>query len=294
MLSSDAEHVGLRAAPAAAAGPRRAVAGVALVLGAEDLQPHRRALVDQAGEAAHLVAGAGPGNDSSMRAEHPRGLAGPRQPGVVGDLGHRLGELRPQRLLQRLEVLAAGLLGAGVVDDPVRRPQVLGHLGPVPRLARHDDAGGGAQPALQRVEQRLLAGRHRGQELARLVGRGHEVDPQVLGQAADQPGDQLLAQAGHVPGEVVGGDPVEGGDRYVDGEPVVGGAGLEVVADREGQPVVGGPPLLRVVDSRTASAVSWVSISGSKVSRSGRSRRSCFHHWSKCAPPTTSAPTRAS
>ena len=74
-------------------------------------------------------------------AEHPVGLAGAGEPAVGGDLGHRLGELRPQRLLERLEVLAAGLLAAAVVDDPVGRAQVLGHLGPVPRLARHDDAG---------------------------------------------------------------------------------------------------------------------------------------------------------
>ena len=79
--------------------------------------------------------------DSSRSPNTQRRLAGPGQAGVGGDLGHGLLELRPQRLLQRLEVLAARLLGAAVVDDAVRRPQVLGHLRPVPGLARHDDAG---------------------------------------------------------------------------------------------------------------------------------------------------------
>ena len=73
-------------------------------------------------------------------------------------------------------------------------------------------------------------------------------DAEVLGQRADQLGDQLLAQPGHQPREVVGLDPVEGGDGHVDGEPVVGGAGLEVVADREGQPgLVAVVPLRREV-----------------------------------------------
>ena len=128
-----------------------------------------------------------------------------------------------------------------------------------------------------------------------MLGAGTKLTRRFLGRLRIRLGDQLLAQAGHVPGEVVGGDPVERGDRHVDGEPVVGGARLEVVADREGQPVLGRLPLLGVVGlADLGSAVSWVSIAGSKVSRSGRSRRSCFHHWSKCAPLTTSAPTRAS
>ena len=62
--------------------------------------------------------------------------------GVGGDLGDRRGELRPQRLLERLEVLAAGLLAAARSSThAVGRPQVLGDLRPVPGLARHDDAG---------------------------------------------------------------------------------------------------------------------------------------------------------
>ena len=47
----------------------------------------------------------------------------------------RSGSLSASRSLPRACSLPA------LVDDPVRRPQVLGHLGPVPGLARHDDAG---------------------------------------------------------------------------------------------------------------------------------------------------------
>ena len=227
------------------------VPGVALVLAAEDGQPHGGALVDEAGEALHLVPGPHLGERRLDRAERPGRLAGAGQAGVGGHGRHRLRELRAQRLLERLEVLAAALLAAGVVDHAVGGAQVLGHLAPVPGLAGHHDPGGGAAPALERVEQRLLARRGGREEVAGPVGGRHEADPQVLGQAADQAGDQLEAQARHVPGEVVGHDPVEGGDRHVDREPVVGGAGLEVVADREGQPAATGrprgDPLLRVV-----------------------------------------------
>ena len=130
-----------------------------------------------------------------------------------------------------------------------------GHLGPVPRVARDHDAGRRPRPPLERVEQRLLAGRDRGQELPGPVGCGDEADAEVLGQAPDQAGDQLVPDPGDVPREVVGSHPVQGGDRHVDGEPVVGRARLEVVADREGEPLalpglgeVVGPDLLgRVV-----------------------------------------------
>ena len=96
---------------------------------------------------------------------------------------------------------------------------------------------------LEGVEQRLVARRHGREELAGPVRGGHEVDPQVLRQAAQQGGHQLLAQPGDVPGEVVGRDPVEGRDGHVDGEAVVGRPRLEVVADVEGQAgLTGGVP----------------------------------------------------
>ena len=218
----------------------------------------------------HLVPGPALEDLGRQLAERPLGLAGRavarcrrRPPPAPRRTAPRSGALSASRSLPR------ACSSPSSSTHPVGRLEVGGHLGPVPRLARDDDAGRRPGPALERVEQRLLAGRDRGQELPGLVGRRDEADPQVLGQAPDQAGDQLLPDARDVPREVVGGDPVEGGDRHVDGEAVVGGAGLEVVADREGQ------ALARCQASgkssaRTSSAVSWVSIAGSKVSRSGR------------------------
>ena len=213
------------------------VPGVALLRGADDLETDARSLVHEAGVGRDLVAGAGLGDGGRQVAEDPGGLAGPGEPGVGRYLVHRLLELPAQRLLERFEVLAPGLLAPLLVDDSVGRAQVLGHLRPVPRLARHHDTGRRPAPALERVEQRLLACRHGPQELPRLVGGGHEGDAQVLRQRADQRGDQLLPQAGDVPGEVVGPDPVERGDRHLDGQAVVVGTGLEVVGQVEGQPL---------------------------------------------------------
>ena len=69
------------------------VPGLLLVRGAEDLQPDRRALVDQRREAAHLVPGAALVNDSSMVPNVHDVWPVAREPGVGGDLGHRLREL---------------------------------------------------------------------------------------------------------------------------------------------------------------------------------------------------------
>ncbi len=132
-----------RTAGRASASSRRdaePVPGLRLVLAAEDAEADRRALVDEGGEAAHLVPGAGLRERPLQRAERPRGLAGRRPPAVSGDRGHRGVEAGPQRRLEGLEVLAARLLRTLVVDDAEGRAQVLGHLLPVPRLARDDDA----------------------------------------------------------------------------------------------------------------------------------------------------------
>ena len=214
-----------------------AVPRVALLRGADDLQADARPLVHEAGVGGDLVARPRLGDRRRQVAEDPGVLAGAREPGVGGDLVHRLLELPAQRLLERLEVLAPGLLAALLVDHAVGRPQVLGHLRPVPRLPWDHDAGGRAAPPLERVEQRLLPHRDAPEELPRPVGGGHERDAQVLRQRPDQRGDQLLAQAGDVPGEVVGADPVERRDRHLDREAVVVGARLEVVGQVEGQPL---------------------------------------------------------
>ena len=75
-------------------------------------QPDRRALVDEGREAAHLVAGPPLQHRLLDRAERPGRLPGRRQPDVRGDLGERGVEGRLQRRLERLEVLAAGLLAS--------------------------------------------------------------------------------------------------------------------------------------------------------------------------------------
>ena len=62
-------------------------------------------------------------------------------------------------------------------------------------------------------------------------------DSQVLGQAADETGDQFLAETRNVPREVVGLDSVQSRHGHVDGEAILNRAGLEVIADREGQPL---------------------------------------------------------
>ena len=101
-----------------------AVVGLLLVGGGGDPQADRAALVDQRREAVDLVAGPRLGEGRLDRAEGPGGLAGRAQPGLVGDLAHRPVEGGPQRLLERLEVLADPDLGAGVVEDAEGRPEV--------------------------------------------------------------------------------------------------------------------------------------------------------------------------
>ena len=186
--------------------------------------------------------------DSSIVPNAQLGLAGPRQAGVLGHLGHRRGELRAQRLLERLEVLAAGLL-----RRRCRRPRGTSAAGGRAPSTSPRPPAGTTTPVVERSHRSSASsiGSSPGGTAARnsfaVLGAGTKLHPQVLGQRPDQAGDQLLAQPGHVPGEVVGLDPVEGGDRDLDGEAVVGGARLEVVADREGQPLLAAVPLLREV-----------------------------------------------
>ena len=168
-------------------------------------------------------------------AEDPGGLAGAGQPAVAGDLGHRLGELRPQRRLERLEVLAARLLGAGVVDDAVGGPQVLGDPRPVPGLARHEDAGRRAAPALERVEQRLLPRRHRAQEFAARSGAGTSETRRFFGRLRIR----LVTSSSRRPGTFHEKSSSPTWLRVATGTSIVSPSssepGLEVVADREGQ-----------------------------------------------------------
>ena len=117
-----------------------------------------------AGMAADLVAGAGPGERALDGAERPGGLAGPRDPAVGRDLRHRLRELRPQRLLQRLQVLAAGLLAAAVVDARgrsgagARAPW----SSPRPRAARRRRSSSGSGARARRAAAPRPPARRRG------------------------------------------------------------------------------------------------------------------------------------
>src|SRR3954454_23731840 len=113
----------------------------------------------------HLVPGTSLQDLRGEVAEGPGGLAGAPEATLAGHLRERVGELVLQRGLERIEVLAAGLFGAVVVDDAVGRPQVRCHLAPVPGVTRDDDAGRRPGPALESVEQRLLAWRGAREEL---------------------------------------------------------------------------------------------------------------------------------
>ena len=163
------------------------VAGRRLVRGAEHLSPTVVALVDQrrVSRAPRGRPGAG-GLARRCRTSTPSGRSR-RSPLSPATAAIAAANARPQRLLERLEVLAPRLLAPVVVDHPEGRPEVVGHLGPVPGLARDDDARSSTRAHRSSASSSGSSpGGTGGQELARLVGRRDEVDPQVLGQAADQ------------------------------------------------------------------------------------------------------------
>ena len=121
-------------------------------------------------------------------------------------------------------------------------------------------------------------------------GAGTKLRRRVLGQRADQRGDQLLAQRRHLPGELVAAEPGEHVDRHVHGDAVVVGAGLEAVGQRQRQ--IAGLPGVRLVGVGASSVRSR--SSRVNVSRSGVRCRCFFHQASKCRAETTSAGMRAS
>ena len=202
--------------------------------------PTDDALVDQRREAPDLVARPSLDHRLLDRAEGPRRLSGGRQADVGGDLGQRRVERRLQRRLERFQVLAARLLGARVVDDAVGRAEVLGHLLPVPRLARHDHAGGRAQVALQGVEQRLVAGRHPARNSLAVLGAGTNETRRFLGRLRSR----LVTSSSRRPGTFQEKSSASTRFSVATGTSMVrpssGGARLEDIADREGQPLA--PP----------------------------------------------------
>ena len=83
-----------------------------------------------------------------------------------------------------VEVLALGDAPAVVALDPEGHPQVVGHLGQVPGVARHVDAGGRPQLAGQRVGERLRPrrpGRSRAAPPRRVSGAGTKLRRSALG-----------------------------------------------------------------------------------------------------------------
>ncbi len=210
-------------------------------------EPHRRALLDRRGEHPH--ADRRPGVDERWIAAHDVLAAAPlddlrqfvdvRGPAgqavaleLAGDgIRHRSPDGRGELLLQGGQVLAARHHLPGRILDDVGHPQVRGQLVGVEGVERHQHAGAPLQLALQADQQRLLTRLQMRQNLAGGVGHRHEGAAQVLGQRADQRGDELLAQRRHLPRELVATEAGEHGDGDVHGDAVVLGPGLEAVGD---------------------------------------------------------------
>ena len=142
---------------------------------------------------------------------------------------------------QRRQILARGDLPAGDVFDEDRRSQMLGHgiEGPVPGCDGdvEDLACGGAQRRARsrRVESRGQSAGGVGSRTDRLAD--------LLGQAADERGDEILSVAAHGGEEGIVGQRGERGDGHVHGDSVPGVPGSESVG--EGQ--AGGGPGAREV-----------------------------------------------
>ena len=260
------------------------VRGLLLRGGAEHPHPDGGALVDQGREAAHLVPGAGLGEGPLDRAERPGLLAGHVEPGLGGGLGHRLGELRPQRRLEGVEVLALGDHGAVLA-----RTRKVGRRWPG-TFVQSQASRGTTTPVVPRRNRSSASSSDSspGDTAARkslgVVRGGHEVHPQLLGQRPDQRGDQLVAQARHLPGERGRLDLVQRRHRYVDRHPVARRTRLELVAQRQGEvalaPLVG----VRLLGDRRGRLVDQhrgVEASAAPGPRGGPASTRC-----RSAPPT--------
>ena len=162
-----------------------------------------------------------PGSSIAARqlADRPRAQAAALEP------GHSRGELRAQArtdlVAQPLQVVAAGDLPALLVLQAEGHAQVGGQPREVPRIARDAHAAQPFELARERVEQRLAPGLHALERLRGHVGHRHERAPQLLGQRADQRGDELEPEPGHEPVEAGAAQRAEHGQRHVHGDAVV-------------------------------------------------------------------------
>ena len=181
---------------------------------------------------------------------------------------------QPRRdlLAQRVEVLALG-------DDARRARPRPGSVirrcgGSRPRSHASRGIAHAAQRlelALERVEQRLAARAAARASTARGdVGHRDERPAQLLGQRADQRGDELLAQPGHEPVEAVG---AQLRRARVSGTwtvtPSCARARLEAVGQRQRRARPGATPSGRRARGRARRRASSTSSSRVKVSRSG-------------------------
>ena len=146
------------------------------------LVDERRVRLDRAGRAGQL-------HDARRVLVRPGGQ--PAALDVDGDRGELLAELRRQALLERLEVLVL-VDGTPVpVLGAEGDAQVRGKGVEVPRARRDPHPAGGRQLAAQRVAQRLPAGGQPLQDGCRGVRHRGECPPLLLGQPAQQRGDEL-------------------------------------------------------------------------------------------------------
>ena len=181
----------------------------------------RRPLVDQRGEALHgwpsrsrsKVRGSSP-NDHAVSPERST-------PAAARDTACRTVGASRSRSASRS--LPSAEHGAGLVLDPERHPQVVGHAVEVPGLARDGDAGasGAARgPARRRAARSPARCRCRTRTARAVSGAGTKLRRSVLGQRAISAVTSSCAQAGHLPVEPVGAHPVEHRERDVHGDAV--------------------------------------------------------------------------
>ena len=204
------------------------------------------------------------------------------QAGALDLAGHRRGDRGANRcgelLLQRGRCLprASSVPSGGLDrerDSQVRRELLRGRRrrsGRARRCARAARAAG-------RSSSGSCPGRKSREHCSRGVRHRDEIAAQLLGQRADQRGDQFLAQRRHLPGELVAAEPGQHVDRHVHGDAVVARTGLEPVAHRQRE--IAGAPDVRLL---VVAVVARSRSSRVSVSRSGVLCRAFFHQASKC------------
>ena len=174
-------------------------------------------------------------------------IGGPLRHGLrlrgAGHLAHRGGDRPGLSLDQRAEVLVGVDDLAALVDGAVRHLQVRRERGRAEILRRDVPATHGVEHLRELLDEGALVGHEAGQCRAGVVGGGHDGASLVLGQGADQLGEQLLPQARDQPVEALAVHAGEQGDGHEDGDAVLGVAGLEavlqVVVDGALAPLVG-------------------------------------------------------